>query len=328
MNRRQCALRLAALMCSLAAARKSDAQSTALRRVGVLAPSTRQKEEVTLAPFFAEMRGLDWREGENIRYEWAVGDDHDDRMAQRAAEVTARRPELIYAPPQIAALAAKNAASTIPVVFAVATDPVGVGLVSDLAHPGGNVTGVASITSSLAPKRLELLREALPGAKRIGVIADTNDSGSRVDVAALTPAAATLCLTLVVESGSTPDEFDAALRRLVEARVDAILPTVAVLTGNLRQEMVDSATRAKIPLIGHRAYTAAAGGLMSYGPSLDDQLARSAHLVDKILRGAKPADIPVEQPTKFELVVNLKAARVLGVAVPQPILLRADRIIE
>jgi len=249
-------------------------------------------------------------------------------MPRGAAELVARQPELIYAPPQIAAVAAKHATSTIPVVFAVATDPVGSGLVADLAHPGGNVTGVASITSSLAPKRLELLREVLPRATRIGVIADTNDSGSRVDVAALTPAAAALGLTLLVESGSTPDEFNVALRRLVAARVDAILPTVAVLTGNLRQEMVDSALRARIPLIGHRAYTAIAGGLLSYGPSLDDQLARSAQLVDKILRGAKPADIPVEQPTKFELIVNLKTAKALGVTVPQTILLRADSVME
>ena len=168
----------------------------------------------------------------------------------------------------------------------------------------------------------------MPRAKRVGVIADTYDAGSRVDLAALTPAAATLRLTLVVESASTPAEFDAALKRLVAARVDAILPASAVLTSNLRQEMVDSALRARIPLIGHRSYSAVLGGLVSYGPSIDDQLARSAQLVDKILRGAKPADIPVEQPTKFELVVNLKTAKALGVSVPQPVLLRADRIIE
>ena len=328
MNRRQCFPPLAAWLLSLAAARSLGAQSPAPRRVGVLVPSTRQREEVTLAAFFAEMRKLGWRENENIRYDWAVADDHDDRLPRSATELAARRPELIYAPPQIAAVAAKRATNTIPVVFAAATDPVGTGLVSDLAHPGGNVTGVASLTSSLAPKRLELLHEVLPRATRVGVIADNNDSGSRIDVAALGPAAATLGLTLVVESASTPAEFDAALAHLVGARVDAILPGGGPLTGNLRQEMVDSALRARIPLIGHRAQSAMAGGLISYGPSLDDQLARSAHVVDKILRGAKPADIPVEQPTKFELVVNLRTAKALGVTVPQSVLLRADRVIE
>jgi putative ABC transport system substrate-binding protein len=327
MKRRRLVSALAALPL-LSSPHASRAQSPRARRVGVLAPSTRKQEQLNLAPFFAEMRKLGWDEGGNIEYDWSLGDDHDDRMPRRAVELVARQPELIYAPPSIAAIAAKNATRTIPIIFAVATDPVAIGLVSDLAHPEGNVTGVASIAASIAPKRLELLHEAMPKAKRIGVLADSNDAGSLADHAALVPAAAKLGLTLVVANASTPKEFDAALKRLVAERVDAILPTSAVLTGNLRTEMVNAAIAAGIPVIGHRAYTAVAGGLLSYGASLDEQIARSAHLVDKVLRGVKPRDIPVEQPTKFELVVNQKTANSLGIALPPALLLRADKVIE
>jgi putative ABC transport system substrate-binding protein len=304
------------------------AQPTPMRRVGVLAPSTLKREQITLAPFFAEMRKLGWRDGDNVQYDWSVADDHDDLMPRRAAELVARHPELIYAPPSIAAIAAKNMTTTIPIVFAVATDPVENGLVPNLAHPGGNVTGVASVTTSIAPKRLELLREALPQAKRIGVLFDVNDAASIADQAALAPAAARLGLTIVGVNASTPAEFKSAMQRLVSERVDAIFPTAAVLTRNMSQEMIAASLRARIPVVGHRRYTSIGGGLFSYGASLDDQITRSAQLVDKVLRGTKPGDIPVEQPTRFELVINLHTAKTLGITIPQAVLLRADEVIQ
>jgi putative ABC transport system substrate-binding protein len=280
-----------------------------IKRVGVLAPSTRAREDITLAPFFAELRRLGWVESRDIEFDWAVADDHDDALPLRAAELMARRPDLVFAPPTIAAVAAKRATSTIPIVFAAVSDPVGIGLVASLAHPGGNVTGVASIAESLAPKRLELLHEALPQARRIAVLGDANDPSSSVDEAALAPAAARLGLTLVLLNASDAAQFDAARRRVADERVDAAL-------------------RARIPVIGHRAATAEAGALLSYGASLDEQLRRSAQLVDKVLKGSAPADIPVEQPNVFDLVVNQRTARMLGVALPHSILLRATRVSE
>ena len=170
---------------------------------------------------------------------------------------------------------------TIPIIFAAVGDPAGTGLVVSFARPGGNVTGVVSVVDSLAPKRVELLREILPGVKRLGVLSDPTDP----------------------LSGTT-------------------------ITTNFRENLIELANRRRVPVVGHASYMAEAGALFSYGASRADQLRRSAHLVDKILKGAKPADIPVEQPTRFELVINLKTARALGLTIPQSLLLRADEVIQ
>ena len=186
-----------------------------LRRVGVLAPSTRAKEEVTLKPFFDEMRRLGWIEGQTVAYDRAYADDRHQDLPRLAAELVARKPELIYAPPQGAAMAAKQATGTIPIVFGTGTDPVGTGLVSSLAHPGGNVTGVVSVIDSLAPKRVGLLREMLPGAKRIGLLGDPTDPRLTIKRNALAPVAKARGLTIVVGEASNPAEFDAAVAKLI-----------------------------------------------------------------------------------------------------------------
>ena len=315
-----------ALVCH-AALLRAQTPAASLRRVGVLAPSTQAKEEITLKPFFDQMRELGWIEGQNIAYDRVYADDQQARLPRLAAELVARKPELIYAPPQPAALAAKQATRTIPIVFGTGTDPVRSGLVSSMAHPGGNVTGVVGVIDSLQPKRVELLHEILPGAKRFGLLGDPNDPRLNIDRNALAPVAAALGLTIIVGEASNPVEFDAAVARLIGQGVDVIIGIGSIVT-NLRERLIDLANRRRLPVVGSFALIAEAGALFTYGASLPGTLRRSAQLVDKVLNGAKPADMAVEQPTLFELVVNLKAAKALGITIPRSILLRADRFIE
>ena len=297
------------------------------RRVGVLAPSTSAKEEITLEPFFDAMRRLGWIEGKNIVYDRAYAADGQDALPRLASELVARKPDLIYAPPATAAVAARQATRTIPIVFGSVVDPVASGLVASLANPGGNVTGVSSIADSLAPKRIELLREIMPRAKRIGLLGDSNDPVTKIDQIALAPVARSFGLTLVVAYAANPAEFQAAVASLIAQKVDVIMTTTS-LVFNLRKRLIELADPRHLPVIGHRAQMADDGALLSYGASLADQLRRSANLVDKILKGAKPSEVPVEQPTKFELVINMKTATALGIRIPQSILLRADRVVE
>ena len=319
----------AALTCN-AALLRAQTSSGSVRRVGVLAPNTHAKEEITLKPFFEQMRQLGWIEGQNIAYDRVYADDQHSMLARLAAELVARKPEVFYAAVTPAAVAAKQATQTIPVVFGSVADPVGIGLVTSLARPGGNVTGMSSsVTGMLAPKLVEFLREILPGVKRLGLLGDSTDPTAKLTQQALVPVAASLGQTIILAEAANPVEFDAAVARLVADRVDAILIAGnSPLVFNLRARLIELANQKRLPVIAYRSQVADAGALFSYGASQADYLRRSALLVDKILKGAKPADIPVEQPTLFELVVNLKAAKALGITIPQSILLRADRVIE
>jgi putative tryptophan/tyrosine transport system substrate-binding protein len=297
-----------------------------LRRVGVLAPSTRAQEEVTLKPFFEEMRKLGWIEGQTIAYDRAYADDRHQDLPRLAAELVTRKPEVIYAPPAVAAVAAKQATNMIPIVFAAVTDPVGRGLVSSLARPGGNATGFVGVAESLVPKLLELLHEMLPGAKRIGFLGDPTEPIPAGDRAKLAHAATALGLTLIEVEISSASELDAAVAKLIGQRVDAIVAT-STIASNIGGRLIELANRRRLPVVG-TVRMLEAGSLFSYSSSLADRLRRSAQLVDKVLKGAKPADLPVEQPTKFELVINLKAANALGIAIPQSVLSRADEVIQ
>ncbi len=206
---------------------------------------------------------------------------------------------------------------------------MGIGLVSSLARPGGNVTGLSgSVAEPLIPKRIQLLREILPSAKRIGLLVDSNSPGLKPFQQSLVPLAASLGVTFIFAGTANPGDFDAAVAGLVAQRVDAIVIGGSLLAFNMRARLLELANQKRIPVIAPNAAFAEAGALLSYGASLDDLHRRSALVVDKILKGAKPADIPVEQPTLFELVVNLRAAKALGLAVPQSLLLRADEVIE
>ncbi len=298
-----------------------------LRRVGVLAPSTHAKEEVILKPFFDQMRALGWIEGQNIAYDRVYADDQQQDLARLAGELVTRKPELIYAPRVVAALAAKRATGTIPIVFATGTDPVGNGLVASLARPGGNATGVLNNIESLVPKRLELLHEILPRAKHVGMLRDPTEPQSIDSLRRTGLAAMALGLTVVWADMSGPSELDAAMAKLSGDGVDVIYAGTTIAF-YLRARIVELASRKRVPVFVNRASGLEAGALFAYGPLLADQVRRSAQMVDKVLKGAKPADIPVEQPTKFELAINLKAAKALGITIPRAVLLRADEVIQ
>jgi putative ABC transport system substrate-binding protein len=295
-------------------------------RVAVLAPSTRAREEVTLQPFFDEMRRLGWIEDQTVIYDRFYADDVQANLFRLAVQVVAGKPDLIFAPPSPAAVAARKATSTIPIIFATGTDPLGTGLVASLARPGGNVTGILSVVESLAPKLMQVLRELLPAAKRLGFLNDPSDLRARIDLAAARPAAAALGMTLAVSDAASDAALTAAVARLAEDKVDAILTSTSLIF-NLRAHLMELANARNLPVFGHRSELADAGALLTYGGALSDQLRHAAVMVDKVLQGSSPSTLPVQQPTKFELVVNLRAARALGVKVPQSILLRADRVV-
>lgn len=224
---------------------------------------------------------------------------------------------------------AKEATLAIPIVFAFVANPVSSGLVTTLARPGGNVTGVVGFGESLVGKRIQLLREILPGVKHVGFLHDATDPAMKFVRQALAPLATSWGLTFSFAGASNPVEFDAAVGRLVADRVDAIFPEgSASIVFNLRRRLFELANQKRLPVIGQSAPSADAGALFGYGASFAGRLRRSAQLVDEILKGTKPADIPVEQSTLFELVVNAKAAKWLGITIPRSILLRADRVIE
>jgi putative ABC transport system substrate-binding protein len=298
-----------------------------LRRVGVLAPSTAAREAATLKPFFDEMQRLGWVEGQTANFDRAYADDRHNELPRLARELVARRPEVIFAPPLPAAVAAKEATATIPIVFATGTDPVGVGLVESLARPGGNATGMISVVDSLAPKSQELLLQLMPAVRRVGLLGDPADPRLGQDRDALAPLLAARGIRLVVAGASDPQAFDAAVAQLLRERVEVIM-TNSSLSFNLRLRLFELLQGKPVAVVGHRRELVDAGALMSYGAPLREQIRRAAFVVDKILRGARPADIPVQQPMEFELVLNLKTARALGVTVPQVMLLRASQVIE
>ena len=325
--RRRAVLALGAMLSGHTALLRAQTPGANVRRVGVLMPSTRAKEEVILKPFFDEMRALGWIEGQNMVYDRVYADDQQRDLPRLAAELVARKPELIYAPPTVAALAAKQSTGTIPIVFSTLTDPVGNGLVASLARPGGNVTGVINVIESLVPKRLELLHEILPNARRVGLLRDPTEPPSNASLRSIDQAATALGLTIFWADMSGPSELDTAMAKLTGEGVDVIFAGTTIAS-NLRARIVELANRKRVPVMLNRASELGAGGLFAYGSSLADQLRRSAQLVDKILKGAKPADIPVEQPTRFEFIVNLKAAKALGITIPRSVLLRADEVIQ
>jgi putative tryptophan/tyrosine transport system substrate-binding protein len=265
-------------------------------------------------------------EKRNVLYDRAHADDDHARLPALAAELVARIPDLIYAPPQNAAIVAKRATSTIPIVFGTATDPVGFGLVESLARPGGNVTGIATLAVTLLPKALEILREILPHAKRLALLGDPADPRAIADHDALHALAPRFGLTILSADVAAEGALDGAVAQLVAKHAHAIL-TNSSITFNLRHRLLALTSKARIPVVGQRAELADAGALFSYNAPLSVQLRRSAHLVDKVLKGASPASLPIEQATQFELVFNLRTAEELGLRVPASILARADRVI-
>jgi len=303
-------------------------QAGKVHRIGVLETIS---TTLNVANFYAlreGLRQLGYAEGQNLVIEYRSADGRDDRFPGLARELLALKVDVIVTRGTPAAKAVKNATSTVPVVMTASGDPVGVGLVTSLARPGGNITGLSAIVGELSPKRLELIKEIVPGLARIAVLANTSNDAVRRDWARIETAARSLGVQSQLldlrESDALGPTFDDASAR----RADALVVVIDAITQANQQRIVDLAMKHRLPAIYSSREFVDAGGLISYGVSYPDLYRRAATYVDKILKGTKPADLPVVQPTKFELVINLKTAKALGIEVPPSLLALADGVIE
>jgi putative ABC transport system substrate-binding protein len=280
----------------------------------------------SLAAFLQRLGELGWNDGRTvaIEYRWAEG--RSERYAEFAAELVRLKVDVIVTS-GIAVPAAKLATTEIPIVFVIAADPVGSGLVASLARPGGNVTGLSLQAPDLAGKRLELLRQIVPGLRRLAIMGNVGYRASVTEMGDAQAAARTLGLDIATSEIRSAADIEPAFESL-RGRADALYVCSDALVNVNQNRIAGLALTARLPTVsGYRDYVQS-GGLMSYGPNIPDLCRRAANLVDKILRGAKPADIPVEQPTKFDLFVNLATAKALGITVPRMLLARADELIE
>jgi putative tryptophan/tyrosine transport system substrate-binding protein len=280
------------------------------------------------ASFVNALRELGWIEGKNIILERRYAENRLNRLPELAEELTRLNVDVIVAVGTLAPAAAKRATTTIPVVMTAAGDPLGSGLVSNLARPGGNVTGLSLMAPDLGGKRLELLREILPRMSRVAVLWNAANPYPTLVFKETERAAQSLGIEVQSLEVRGPDDFDIAFQAAERRPVDSLITVEDALTFDYRKRIADFAATNQLPAIYGTREWVDVGGLMAYGASLPDLFARAAGYVDKILRGAKPGDLPVQQPTKFEFIINLKTAKALGLAVPPSLLARADEVIE
>jgi len=278
--------------------------------------------------FFESLRELGYVEGQNIIIERRYAQGKADRFQEFAAEMVRLQVDVIVVNTTPAALAAKNATTTIPIVIPMAIDPVGTGLITSLARPGGNITGGAVLFAELAAKRLELLKEVVSGVSRAAILWNGANPANALVWRETQAAARALGVTLQSHEVRGPNDFEIAFAKMTEERPDALLVLQDELTYRYRKETADFAIQNRLPSVVAGKLPVKAGGLMSYGPRIPEMLRSAAYQVDKILRGAKPGDLPMEQPAKFELVVNLKTAKAIGLTIPPSLLARADEVIE
>jgi putative ABC transport system substrate-binding protein len=297
-------------------------------RIGFLGNSTADLEANLVGPFRDGLRALGYEEGRNIviEYRWAEGEY--ERFPALIAELVASNVDVIVTAGTPASLAVKKATTTIPLVMVAVGDPVATGLVASLARPGGNITGLTSISSEMEGKRLELLREVVPKVSHIAVLWNAASPIQVIEEGEVRAAAGVLGVKMLSLGVRTREEIDDALATIIRERPDALLVLADRLFLHHRTRIIDFAAQERLPGVHAYRELIEAGGLMSYGPSYADMHRRAAAYVDKILKGAKPADLPVERPVKFELVVNLKAAKALGLTIPPSVIFRADEIIE
>jgi ABC-type uncharacterized transport system substrate-binding protein len=302
-------------------------QGGKLATIGLLGSGTAAAQSQWTAAFVQRMRELGWTEGPNLRIEYRWAEGHTERLAELADELVRLKVDVIVTHNTPPPVAAKQATSVIPIVFATAGDPVGTGLVASLARPGSNVTGLSSQSPDAAGKRLELLRELVPGLRRLAVLADVGNPFTEREKGEVQRAAPTLGLELAAVEIRRAEDIDSAFQGL-QMHVQALyVPAVPLFFAN-RARINSLALAARLPTMHLVREYVEAGGLMSYGPNWPDMWRHAANLVDKILRGAKPADIPVQQPTKFDLVVNMTTAKALGLNIPDKLLALANEVIE
>ena len=296
-------------------------------RIGVLGGNL-PVQTARIKAFREGLGELGYVEGKSIVIEWRSPGDKRDRLPALAVELTRLKVDVLVAFGPASTQAAKEATNTIPIVMAQVNDPIGAGFVASLARPGGNITGLSMMAPDLSGKKLELLKEIVPRLSRVAVFGTSTLPGNAQSVKETELAANSLGLQLHYVGVEDPKDLDTAFRNAVSWRAHAIIVLQSPVFGPRRKALAELAVKNRLPVIYPHSDYMGAGGLMSYGPSTNDLFRRAATYVDKILKGAKPADLPVEQPTKFELVINLKTAKALGLTIPPTLLQRADQIIE
>jgi ABC-type uncharacterized transport system substrate-binding protein len=302
-------------------------QPAKLPTIGFLGATTPPAQSQWTAAFLERLRGLGWIEGRNVAIEYRWMEGRNERVAEIAAEFVQLRVDVIVVQGTAAVVGAKQATSVIPIVFALAGDPVGSGLVASLARPGGNVTGLSGQQADVAAKRLELLREVVPSLRRLAIVANVGNPYAILELSEIQAAARALGLEAATFEIRRAEDVAPAFRAL-GGRADALYVINDPLINTNRVRIIISALGARLPTMHGSREHVEAGGLMSFGPNYPDLFRRTADYVNKILRGAKPGDIPVEQPTKFDLVVNALTAAALGITLPPTLLARADEVIE
>jgi putative ABC transport system substrate-binding protein len=317
----------AAISAAVASPLAVSGQQSGKQTIGYLGANSAETQKRWTAAFVQGLRDLGWIEGRNvaIEYRWANG--NSERYAEFASEFVRLQVDVIVSAGNEASYAAKRATSTIPIVFPVAGDPVGTGLVGSLARPGGNVTGISIQQTDLAGKRIELLREVIPNLRRLAIMGNIHSPNSVKEMAEVEETLGRLGLEHSKFGISRADDIRPAFDGL-KGRADALYVSGDPLVNTNRVHINNLALSVRIPTVYGFEDLVEAGGLMSYGPSFADLFRRAAGYVDKILKGAQAGDLPVEQPTKFELVINLKSARALGLSIPPTLLARADEVIE
>ena len=304
-------------------------QAPKVPRIGFLAVGSREGRAFLIEGLLQGLRELGYEEGRNILIEYRFSEDRNDRLPQLAAELVELKVDLIVASGTPASFAARDASSTIPIVMgALAANPIETGLIASLAHPGGNITGMSMMVSQLGGKRLELLKEIVPGLARVAVFWNPPNPTYGPLLKELEAAAPTLGLELQRLEVRVPEAFEGAFQAATSQQAGALYAQADPLVTNRPKAIANLALQYRLPTMTDFRELPEAGGLLSFGPDLVESYRRSATHVDKILKGAKPADLPMEQPTKFDLFVNLKTARVLGLIIPQSVLLQASQVIQ
>jgi putative ABC transport system substrate-binding protein len=314
---------------ALTSVRLTDAQQPAkVAKIGWLSIGLYSGPGSTIRGLAPALRALGYVEGKNIAFDYRYAENKLDRLPALADELVRLKVDVLVTPGTPAAIAAKNATRTIPIVFFRVSDPVPLGLVDSLSRPGGNVTGFTEISEVLAGKRLELFKETVPKLSRVAVLWNPQNPGNAQQWKESQLPARELGLQLHSMEVSSADKYEGAFKEAVKARSSALLVAQDALAGSNLKLIADLAIKHRLPASYPRGEFVDNGGLMSYGPDPDESLRRVASMIDKILKGAKPADLPVEQPTKFELAFNLKTAKQIGVIIPQSLLYRADKVIK
>ena len=310
------------------AARAQQPAGKAPREIGLLSPFSPSDSEAWHSAFRQGLRELGWIEGESIRIEYRYADGKSERLPALVADLISHKVEVLVVAVTPDAQAAAKATKTIPIVMASAGDPVAAGLIRNLARPGGNITGLSQMSTDLAAKRLELLRDVIPNLSSVGVLWNPRDALSVLTWEEIQVPAKRINIELRSLEVAAVSEFDGALAKATDAKVGAIYVLPAPIFVNNEKRIAEFAINNRLPSVFHLSEFVRLGGLMSYGPDRVELYRRAATYVDKILKGANPGDLPVEQPTKFELVINLKTARILGLVVPATLLASANEVVE